>query len=314
MSEDSKNQNKDKETKTENYINQHIVPRRYLRRFAVQNNGKYRIQTRIVIKGQEKYISPLIDNVGFRKRIYDVTDKENPKFWENYLGEIDGLYGKRLEDIIAIITLSNDGYKVLTTKDKADISKMMVAQIFREPENINHTKDIYKKILFSWPETIKMISGLPSEHVAKYRNEKEYVENDEQSLKEIYLDFFFSCNTFDYYCQLLQSYNWIVYYNTLGKSCPFITSDNPVVIENTSNKKFGLFKSGLESPNTRIFYPLSPEIAILLLPKNKFDDSIDCKKMVIKNSNAIIKMNLMVISQANQHSFVSEELFHQWCK
>jgi len=90
------------------YVNQHIVPKRYLDRFASQIGDKRIIGTRLYTRGKVKFFLESTDNVGFIKNYYDVSDKEDPKYWEHFFAsEIDSLCGKELSNIISTITMSH---------------------------------------------------------------------------------------------------------------------------------------------------------------------------------------------------------------
>lgn len=90
------------------YVNQHIVPKRYLDRFASQIGDKRIIGTRLYTRGKIKFFLESTDNVGFIKNYYDVSDKEDPKYWEHFFAsEIDSLCGKELSNIISTITMSH---------------------------------------------------------------------------------------------------------------------------------------------------------------------------------------------------------------
>ena len=67
------------------------------------------------------------------------------------------------------------------------------------------------------------------------------------------------------YCDVLQAGVWVVYDNTLYNTTPFVTSDNPVLVEGVGKAATGLFSNGLANPATCIFYPISPSIAVSLL-------------------------------------------------
>lgn len=300
----------------EEKVNQHIVPQRYLRRFAEEKNKKYIIGTCIVEKAEdnktkEKTFTSNISRVGYGKGIYDVTDKENKKHWEDYFGkEIDSLYGDALEKIIATIESSNYGTKVLTAKDKDNLSKMIIAQIMRVPENINHIKDVFKG--FPYKNVEGSLIMFTKDYVKDYKYKSDYVKYDEQELKNLYLDFMFS-PAFDEYCGIIQNYEWRVYYNIFDEDCRFITSDNPVLISNTNNDKIGLFKNGLESLNTCIFYPLSPTIALGLYQKNDSKDVLegknDCKKVMLSDKKFIVQKNILISLQAHKHTFLPGKLY-----
>ena len=71
--------------------------------------------------------------------------------------------------------------------------------------------------------------------------------------------------TFTVDCDVLQAGVWVVYDNTLYNTTPFVTSDNPVLVEGVGKAATGLFSNGLANPTTCIFYPISPSIAVSLL-------------------------------------------------
>ena len=76
------------------FTNQHIVPKRYLDRFGIKDRKTTIIGTRILEKGEVKFFTTSTDNVGYIKNYYDVTDKDDPKYWEHFFAkEIDTLCG-----------------------------------------------------------------------------------------------------------------------------------------------------------------------------------------------------------------------------
>lgn len=76
------------------YTDQHIVPKRYLDRFGVSDGKRTMIGTRIVKKDEVKFFMDSTTNVGYIKNYYDVTDKDDPKYWEHFFArEIDALCG-----------------------------------------------------------------------------------------------------------------------------------------------------------------------------------------------------------------------------
>ena len=80
------------------YTNQHIVPKRYLDRFGTKDGKRTIIGARIVDKGNVRFFTDSTVNVGYIKNYYDVTDKNDPKYWEHYFArEIDTLCGQDME-------------------------------------------------------------------------------------------------------------------------------------------------------------------------------------------------------------------------
>lgn len=60
---------------------------------------------------------------------------------------------------------------------------------------------------------------------------------------------------FDRYCDVLQAGVWVVYDNTLYNTTPFVTSDNPVLVEGVGKAATGLFSNGLANPHNLHLLP-----------------------------------------------------------
>lgn len=290
------------------YIKQHIVPKVYLDRFASIVNGKRLIGT--YIKDNKTLIIKSTSDVGFIKNYYDVEDKKDSKYWEHYLASIDSLYGGKLGNIICSITLSY-GKKVLTDEDKKVLSKIIFSQIVRIPYSLNHVFSVYPSVSKQAKEKIKSI--LPKEIIDKSLKLIDDTELSEVELKENLFNNLFDSNNFTKYCEILESKIWIVYINPY-QNFPFITSDNPVLVESAINGTVGLFENGLINPMTCIFFPITPKIAVACYSNNgplgqlliQFEDKIveldDCK--FIKNKN------IKLIEQSNHHAFIPHSLYN----
>ena len=101
------------------YTDQHIVPKRYLDRFGTKGRKATMIGTRMLKKGQVNFFIAATDDVGYIKDYYDVTDKDDPKYWEHFFANtIDTLCGRDMENIIAKVTLSQKNATVLSLPDK----------------------------------------------------------------------------------------------------------------------------------------------------------------------------------------------------
>ena len=153
------------------FVKQHIVPKRYLDRFGVKDGERTIIGTRLVSKGNVRFFTESTENVGYIKNYYDVTDKNDPKYWEHYFArEIDTLCGRDMENIIAKITLSQKDAVVLTDQEKEVLSKVIIAQLMRIPESIDYVKNVlYPRVSTQVKED--MISALPPAFVEKHREQ-----------------------------------------------------------------------------------------------------------------------------------------------
>ena len=104
---------------SEDYVKQHIVPKRYLDRFATPKNGKCIIGVSMVTKGKTKLFPAATDKIGYIKNYYEVTDKEDPKYWEHYFADtVDSLCGTKLQNFISGVMLSNNNAIAITEEDK----------------------------------------------------------------------------------------------------------------------------------------------------------------------------------------------------
>ena len=303
------------------YTNQHIVPKRYLDRFGTRDGKRIIIGTRIVSKGNVRFFTESTENVGYIKNYYDVTDKNDPKYWERYFArEIDTLCGRDMENIISNITLSRPDIIVLSTHDKEVLSKLIIAQLMRIPESIDYVKTVlYPRASAQVKEDL--VSTLPPAFVEKHREQIMNTEFSEQHQKELMLNHSFEPENFERYCKVLQNGIWVAYVNTHRETMPFLTSDNPVLVEGVGSKETGLFHNGLANPATCIFYPLSPGIAVAIYsrqgPLGLVANEYDGRKILLNEVKYIMNMNMKLMAQACCHSFIPHPLFDEivgYCK
>lgn len=294
------------------YVKQHIVPKRYLDRFGTKDGEKTIIGTRIVSKGNVQFFTESTENVGYIKNYYDVTDKDDPKYWEHYFArEIDTLCGQEMENIIAKVTLSCPDVSVLSAHDKEVLSKLIIAQLMRIPESIDYVKTVlYPRVSAQVKED--MISAFPPAFVEKYREQIMNTEFSEQDQKELILNHSFEPTNFDRYCDVLQAGVWVVYVNSRRDTMTFLTSDNPVLVEGIGRKETGLFQNGLANPSTCIFYPLSPRIAVAIYSREGIlglvADEYDGRKIMLDEPKYILDKNIKIMAQAYHHSFIPQPI------
>ena len=286
------------------FTKQHIVPQAYLRRFAEKNDKKYIIGATIVGK-DPKYFKQSIENVGFLKNFYNVTDKEDEKHWEHYFGEhIDPLYGKGLDNIIAKSNISNNDSQVLGPEEKELLAKIIISQLLRVPNNVNHVQGYYKKNILKHKK--ELLTSIPRHRIPKLKPIVNKASFSKQNLKEIYLNTVLDSTNFTKYCQILQSdfYYWIWLENHSG--IEFFTSDNPVLMYNTMSKEHGLFHAGLRQKGTCIYFPISPKHAVVIYPRSWFGKKTDGKKAVLDQSELkfVENSNLRIVAEALKFVFI----------
>ena len=297
------------------YTNQHIVPKRYLDRFGTKDGKRTIIGTRIVSKGNVRFFTESTENVGYIKNYYDVTDKNDPKYWEHYFArEIDTLCGQDMENIIAKVTLSCPNVTVLSAHDKEVLSKLIIAQLMRIPKSIDYVKTVlYPRVSAQVKEDL--VSTLPPAFFEKHREQIMNTEFSEQDQKALVLNHSFEPVNFDRYCKVLQDGIWVAYLNTRWDTMPFLTSDNPVLLEGVGSKETGMFRNGLANPATCIFYPLSPGIAVAIYSRQGIlglaADEYDGRKVLLDELKYIMSRNVNIMAQAHRHSFIPQPLYDE---
>lgn len=297
------------------YTDQHIVPKRYLDRFGRKDGKRTIIGTRIVSNGNVKFFEDSTANVGYIKNFYDVTDKSDPKYWEHYFArEIDTLCGQDMENIIAKVTLTQKDAFVLSKQDKEVLTKVIIAQLMRIPESIDYMKNkLYPRVSAQCKK--ELISKLPAAFAEMHKEQIMSTELSEQDQKELMFNHSFAPENFKRYCEVLQAGVWMVYVNMRRDIMPFLTSDNPVLVEGAGGKNTGLFRNGLANPATCIFYPLSPKIAVAISSKRgimgSVADKYDGKKFLLDDLKYITNKNTQIMTQAYHHSFIPQPLFDE---
>ncbi len=297
------------------YINQHIAPKRYLDRFGTKDGKRTIIGTRIISNGKVRFFTESTENVGYIKNYYDVTDKADPKHWEHYFAkQIDTICGRPMDNIIAKVTLSQPDAIVLSDTDKEALAKVIIAQLMRVPESIDYVKTVlYPRVSAQVKEDI--ISTFPPDFVEKHREQIMNTDFSEQDQKELVLNHSFEPANFDRYCKVLQNGVWVVYVNMLRDVMPFLTSDNPVLVEGVGSKETGMFRNGLANPATCIFYPLSPGIAVAIYSRQGIlgmvADEYDGRRILLNEIKYIGSRNSKIMAQAHQHTFIPQPLYDE---
>lgn len=253
--------------KKEDHINQHIVPRSYLRRFGQKSKGRYIIG----VRQKETELTPpklfinRIENVGYLRRYYDTPNKMGAKYWEVYYADkIDPLYGKPLSSIITRITLSSAAKTpfCLSAEEKELLAKMICFQMLRVPPVIEPQLDSAPQLLSSIKHDFirKNRDVLPKELLHKAKT----VEVPRAEVKDMILQHITNIAELDVYIKALMRRIWLIYVNTT--ECSFMTSDCPVLQYNLNSNSSASEDVGIGRNDTALLFPLTPSLMIHLLP------------------------------------------------
>ena len=246
-------------------IKQHVVPKSYLKRFGKKNlnNKGYNIAVK-QLKSNKIFIDS-INNVAFKKNFYDVSDKFNPKYLENYFSrEIEPLYGPEMTNIIASLTLSQKKDDVLTASQIHSLSKMISFQVLRVPgfleRRFEHGKIIFDEKINETSEQFELhpeiIKGIL----------EDFVNNKNDFIRDMTIPLIAEVDRLEKLSKVLFDKIWLIYFN--NSIVPFITSDSPVVMYNFIRNSVSYADNGVGRDDTFIYYPLSNKILIKIVPRN----------------------------------------------
>ena len=290
---------------------QHITPRSYLKRFATEVNGRYLIGTRREnnTKQEAEFFLQRIENVAWKKNFYDTTAREDIKFWEHYLAkEYDSLCGIPLDQIIFYFSLAQPEVCIIPEWIKDTLSRIILSQAIRVPSVIEPW------VSFIQRDTNEYIQHLMNGYSKKGIDTSALLErltfSDDQT-KDTLLSQTLLIDRLKRYCKILSDETWIIYCNTCSRSVPFCTSDNPVMFMNSIGRFSTITDIGIASKGTIIYFPITPKY-LVAVHSNTYRDALESmnnKIVLINDVRFINNVNLHVISQCHQHSFLPEPLY-----
>lgn len=297
----------------EDHVNQHIAPKRYLSRFAEKNGEKYIVG--VVLKREHflTFFKESIDNVGYVKRFYDVTCREDKKYWEKYFAEnIDTLYGMPLETIISSINLTKPGKCCLSESQKQTLSTIICSQMLRVPKVINKHIDGAPAFVEEWKSRFieEAKHFLPKSFVDTIKD----IQLDADEIKDKYLSKITDAKTLDLYTDVLLKRIWFVFVN--NTDMPYMTCDSPVLQWNLWGNSMNDSDIGIGRQDTALAFALTPTIMILMLPRTESflgTEAYENIKTVLNHESMkfIHNYNAMQIENCYQHAFMTTGMFEK---
>lgn len=298
---------------SEKFKKQHIVPQSYLKRFALfKRDETYVMGTRLCSPKMKtpKFFKSSTADVAYRNNYYDTCAQRDKKFWEHYMDDnFDTLCGKPLGSIISSLRLSMPEKKVLNDAQKDILARIIVSQSIRVPTFFE------KQVARSEQLLCKYKADILSQISDQYTDKIELIEKIEFSTddrKNIVFEAMFDKRRFEKFCTLLREKIWIVYYNGIRDTLPFVTSDNPVVFAEIGAQNQELTKIGLMNDRLVILYPIAPDLLIGIYSPNLFfgkSDFYDSVLKVVKEEKFITRCNTKVIKQSYVHSFLPDPIY-----
>ncbi|MFD1735013.1 DUF4238 domain-containing protein [Bacillus salitolerans] len=271
--------------------NQHYVPQRYLRKFAVAQKKKNKNIYRFNIFDKEKQESrenQNVENYASERYFYDVafhklleeakaegitiedgiedlTDKVDKQHLENvFATKVETTMFDPFENIITKYTLTPANMytkvQVVPEEDKATIAYYLAIQFVR-------TKEYREKIIQMYEKGTKLLlrKGLKNEI------DSEFLESLEIKLKEnrvnlIHNEQLIDTELLESFAQIFLKHIWIFAVNETENL--FYTSDNPLVFYGHKEHQ------GLGSKGVEIIFPITPKLALVMREVEHFQRDI----------------------------------------
>ena len=241
--------------------NQHYVPRVYLKNFSIKIKKEYSLY--VYKKDDNNIFKTNIKNIAAEKDFYTVNNKKDnegkeidPYKYENIYSSIESELNKTLQEINQKNNfLCNEKTLKLTDDNIDKISKFIIVQMLRgklcrayEKEYYNYEFEKFKNQFFS---------EFDSKFIKNFLNN---FLNDENNFKLITGIINTDPSRINRIANILKAGCWVIYCIKGDKE--FITSDNPVVFYDLSNKNDGLFADGILGESTMILFPLNNKMLL----------------------------------------------------
>ncbi|MDR3652154.1 MAG: DUF4238 domain-containing protein [Paludibacter sp.] len=266
--------------------NHHYVPRFYLKRFSVNEDGKtiglYNYNNNMFIQ------SAPIKHQASKDFLYGKEDDV-----ETELAKLESAMAKLFHfwtDEKILLPPPHDSVAFTALK------RFILYQLFRTPKAGNdlleQLNDVFQKLLpYFEPDKVKQFDGL------KIYHEEATLLILGQSGNKGYLLDYLDCK-------------FIVNLSDL----PFITSDSPVILYNQYMEKAGFYAgaTGLPVKGLQIFYPIHPRLMICFYDSNVYrcGDSINC--ISTDNIDDIHQFNVMQYLNSESQLFFDETISKEY--
>ncbi|MWW24759.1 DUF4238 domain-containing protein [Algibacter lectus] len=255
--------------------NQHIVPRFILKNFSNQNQTHiWSFDKNAVDKRWKSKKNRAIKNTPTDIYIYDYIPGSSKKSIEYQLGKLE----TKTEPVITKL-LKSRKIKNLSVLDKDILSEFIAFQILRTQKSYLNIK----RFLNEFYSPIENLFNIKERPNSKY----------------FWLDILKDA---DKYKDSLLNKTWIL----AESNEQFYTSDNPIVLQNTTNYREERGNLGLNSIGIEIYFPLSCSLLLCLFCQttvSKKASNLICNEEIIEN------LNYLQYKHANRFIFSKDENF-----
>lgn len=249
-------------------VQQHFVPRTYLRFFASKYEQVYAFD-----KGNKKSFTPNITGIAQGRYFNRIGESDDRNKWERFFcEEVEAELGKQFS-LFTSVSYLTIGQKAIDIEWKKILSKHLCFQLMRTSKAREYQKEISNR-------TVKeFVNGVRDEfHVELTVQEVAWidrlVEKRDMVKDAIYGKMTTEKSMKKYSDILIDNKSWYIIHIQNTSKCTFITSDHPVVQYNFRLRSTRLGANGLARSDTILYYPISPKCCLALYPNEMYFSAI----------------------------------------
>lgn len=307
--------------------NQHYVPQRYLRKFAVTQKKKKKNIYRFNILDKEKQElreKQNVENYASERYFYDVdfnelleeaeseginiddeirdlTNKVDKQHMENvFATKVETTMFDPFEKIITKYTLTPANMytkvQVVPEEDKATIAYYLAFQFVR-------TKEYREKIIQMYEKGTKLLlrKGLKGEIDSEFLDSLE-IKMKEKRINLIHNEQLIDTELLESFAKIFLKHIWIFAVNETENS--FYTSDNPLVLYGHEEHQ------GIGSKGVEIIFPITPKLALVMREVEHFHRDLPLYNRFINIPEEYINFyNELQVFQSYKYIFSKDENF-----
>lgn len=287
-----------KENKTEP-IRQHLVPKLYLKNFAIDGKSVY-------VKQRESgtIFKANIEKIAVEKNFYTVNSLKDKYEWEKrYATIIEPQFQKIIKKVIfnGTTPLMKDRVNIISVEEKKMLSLLIVFQMMRSKKVREYEEKLYQKL---GPKIIT-----DTRRKLEIFNRQDILEKldnynfDDNLLKSILFELHFDIDSIEKYATILFDKKWLFYCIDLRSKTNFVSSDTPIIVIDSKKINHGLFHCGISSHNAVIGFPISPNVLLGMYSNELVKKEYDLKKITIcekKDINFIKEFNTQQLKQCDK--------------
>ena len=287
-----------KENKTEP-IRQHLVPKLYLKNFAIDGKSVY-------VKQRESgtIFKANIEKIAVEKNFYTVNSLKDKYEWEKrYATIIEPQFQKIIKKVIfnGTTPLMKDRVNIISVEEKKMLSLLIVFQMMRSKKVREYEEKLYQKL---GPKIIT-----DTRRKLEIFNRQDILEKldnynfDDNLLKSILFELHFDIDSIEKYATILFDKKWLFYCIDLRSKTNFVSSDTPIIVIDSKKNNHGLFHCGISSHNAVIGFPISPNVLLGMYSNELVKKEYDLKKITIcekKDISFIKEFNTQQLKQCDK--------------